>query len=250
VSTRIGKRARSRRGKALEPRKEPVQQRSRSTIEAVLTAAAQVFEAHGYAAGTTNRIAERAGVSIGTLYQYFPNKESLAVALLERHLADGMQSMSDWVASCVAKPRELHETLHIFVEGMLDLHAERPRLLHILLEETPLPARLHDALLHAERDAAKTVAGLLSGHPEVRRRNLERASHLAVQTVETLTHRFAAHPDQELSRRAFANELVAMLEAYFTSDADCRNREISKLENPADARAAATGRQRGHRNVE
>ena len=222
-----------------------MQQRSRSTIEDVLTAAAQVFEAHGYAAGTTNRIAERASVSIGTLYQYFPNKESLAVALLERHLGDGMRSMADWVASCIAEPRGLHETLHIFVEGMLDLHADRPRLLHMLLEETPLPARLHDALLHAERDAAKTVAGLLSVHPEVRRKNLERASHLAVQTVETLTHRFAAHPDQGMSRRAFATELVAMLEAYFASDADCRDREIPATKTPADVRARSAAAARG-----
>ncbi len=224
MSTRIQKAKRPRRADALELRKQPTQQRSRTTIEDVLTAAAQVFEAHGYAAGTTNRIAERAGVSIGTLYQYFPNKEALAVALLERHLADGMTQMADWVARCVAEPRGLHDTLHVFVEGMLDLHADRPRLQHILLEETPLPPRLHDAMLRAEREAAKTVAGLLRLQPEVRRKNLEQASHLAVQTVETLTHRFAAHPDQGLSRRAFATELVAMLEAYFASDADCRER--------------------------
>ena len=201
-----------------------MQQRSRGTVDVILTAAAQVFDTHGYAAGTTNRIAERAGVSIGTLYQYFPNKESVAAALLERHLADGMQHMADWVASCASGPRNLHDTLHVFVEGMLDLHAGRPRLQHILLEEIPLPPRLHDALLHAERDAAKAVAGLLRAHPEVRRRNLDRAAQLAVQTVETLTHRFASHPDQGLSRRGFANEMVAMLEAYFSSDADCPGR--------------------------
>ena len=51
-------------------------------MEAILGAAAQVFEARGYASGTTNRIAETAGVSIGTLYQYFPSKEALVVALL------------------------------------------------------------------------------------------------------------------------------------------------------------------------
>ena len=224
MSTRIRKRTPLRRANDLELRKQPTQRRSRTTIEDILTAAAQVFEAHGYAAGTTNRIAERAGVSIGTLYQYFPNKEALAVALLERHLAEAMNLMADWVARCIAEPRGLHETLHVFVEGMLDLHAGRPRLQHILLEETPLPARLHDAILHAERDAAKTVAGLLRVHPEVRRKNLERASHLAVQAVEALTHRFAAHPDHGLSRRGFATELVAMLEAYFASDADCRER--------------------------
>lgn len=187
------------------------------TVDAVLEAAAQVFETHGYAAGTTNRIAERAGVSIGTLYQYFPNKEALAVALLERHLTEGMRRLNNWVGRSVAEPRSLRETLDVFVDGILDLHADRPRLQHILLEETPRPPRVHDTFLRTERDVAKTVAGLLRLHPEVRHGNLEQAAILAVQTVESLTHRFAAHPEQWPSRRAFATELVALLEAYLTT---------------------------------
>lgn len=217
MSTRIRRAPRRHRSKRLEPRKQPLQQRSQTTVEYVLTAAAQVFEEHGYAAGTTNRIAERAGVSIGTLYQYFPNKEALAVALLERHLAEGMRQLREWVGRAVAEPGGVHEALRIFIEGMLDLHAERPRLQHILLEETPLPPRLHDALLSAETEAARTVAGLLRRYPDVRHNNLARAAYLMVQTVETLTHRFAAHPEHGLSRRAFATELVTMLGAYLTS---------------------------------
>ncbi len=61
-------------------------------MDELLAAAAQIFEAHGYASGTTNRIAKRAGVSIGTLYQYFPSKEAIAVALLERHIAETDQT--------------------------------------------------------------------------------------------------------------------------------------------------------------
>ena len=64
-----------RKPRALEPRKPPIQRRSRQTVEELLQAAAQVFEELGYAAATTNRIADRAGVSIGTLYQYFPNRD-------------------------------------------------------------------------------------------------------------------------------------------------------------------------------
>jgi AcrR family transcriptional regulator len=182
----------------------------------VLAAAAQVFEARGYAAGTTNRIAERAGVSIGTLYQYFPSKEALAVALLERHLAEGMRRLHEWVGQAVAEPCNLRGTLRRIVEGMITLHDEHPRLQHILLEETPLPPRVHEALLASEREAAKIVAGLLRLYPEVRHPRLAHAAVMAVQTVESLTHRFAAHPGQGLPREAFAVELVAMLEAYLT----------------------------------
>jgi AcrR family transcriptional regulator len=201
----------------LEPRKPPVQKRSRATVDGILSAAAQVFEAHGYAAGTTNRIAERAGVSIGTLYQYFPSKEAVAVALLERHVADTEHRLHDWVNHMVAERHGLRAALHDYVTGMLEMHCGRPRLQHILLEETPLPERVHRVLLEAEGAAARTVAGLLGLYSEVRRVHLERAGYLVVQTVESLTHRFAAHPAEQVTSRAnFIDELVTMLEAYLS----------------------------------
>ncbi len=78
----------------LKPLRERQQVRSRETFEAILQAAAQVFERRGYAAATTNRIAERAGVSIGSLYQYFPNKAAILVALSERHLQQGIARLA------------------------------------------------------------------------------------------------------------------------------------------------------------
>src|SRR5512136_1588730 len=139
------------RKQRLEPRKPPVQKRSRATVNEILSAAAQVFETHGYAAGTTNRIAERAGVSIGTLYQYFPSKEAIAVALLERHVVDTNCHLHEWVGHMVAEKHDLRAALRDYVTGLFNTHAGRPRLQHILLEETPLPERVHQALLAAER---------------------------------------------------------------------------------------------------
>jgi AcrR family transcriptional regulator len=66
-------------------RRRPVQARSQRTVEKILDAAAHIFGECGYA-GTTNHVAERAGISIGSLYQYFPNKDALLVALHDRHL--------------------------------------------------------------------------------------------------------------------------------------------------------------------
>ena len=71
---------------ALEPRKSPVQARSAASVEAILEASIQVLLQVGKEQLTTTRVAARAGVSVGTLYQYFPNKSALLQAVLRRHL--------------------------------------------------------------------------------------------------------------------------------------------------------------------
>src|SRR6201999_513352 len=72
----------------LEPRKSPVQARSTASVEAILEATIQVLLKVGKERLTTTRVAARAGVSVGTLYQYFPNKSALLQAALKRHLAE------------------------------------------------------------------------------------------------------------------------------------------------------------------
>ena len=74
----------------LLPRKVPTQQRAKETVDAILAAAAHVLAKEGYEGLNTNRVAERAGVSVGSLYQYFPGKEALVLALLEQHHAEMM----------------------------------------------------------------------------------------------------------------------------------------------------------------
>ncbi len=78
--------ATSERENRLKPRKKPVQGRSRVTVDAILEAAARLFVRDGYPNTTTNRIAELAGVSVGSLYEYFPNKASILLALLQRQV--------------------------------------------------------------------------------------------------------------------------------------------------------------------
>ncbi len=72
---------------AFKPRKRPVQARSEATVEALFEASIQVLLAVGYRKFTTTRVAERAGVSVGSLYQYFPNRQALVTAVVERYLA-------------------------------------------------------------------------------------------------------------------------------------------------------------------
>jgi AcrR family transcriptional regulator len=175
------------------------------------------------------------GTRKGQPYQYFPSKEAIAVALLERHIADTDRRSSEWLGHMVAERHGLRAALHDFVSGMMETHSGRPRLQHILLEETLLPDSVHQALLEFERRAARTVAGLLRLYPEVRRAQPEQAGSLVVQAVESLTHRFAAHPEEQIITQAgFVNEVVTMLEAYLTFRGESnRNEETPRTPTAA-----------------
>lgn len=72
----------------LSPRKQTVQARSAVTVEIIVEAAARILEERGLEGYTTNAVADRAGVSIGSLYQYFPNKDAITIALIQRETAD------------------------------------------------------------------------------------------------------------------------------------------------------------------
>src|SRR6201996_6692514 len=112
----------------LQPRKQPRQHRSELTRQRILDAAAHVFAEHGYAAGTTNRIAERAGVSIGSVYQYFPNKDALVVELARRHIAQIAETASLALEALVEYVPPLRDGLTAIVLGTVELHKGAPGL--------------------------------------------------------------------------------------------------------------------------
>ena len=108
---------------AFEPRKTPIQARSAVTVEAISEATVQLLLRHGIERLTTTRIAERAGVSVGTLYQYYPNKQSLLFAVLEHHLNNVMDKVE---AACEgARHKPLAEMIRDMVEAFVDAKMER-----------------------------------------------------------------------------------------------------------------------------
>jgi AcrR family transcriptional regulator len=83
---------------AKTPRRKPSQARSQRSVDAIVEASAQVLERHGYHSATTNRIAARAGVSVGTLYQYFDNKDQIFDLLIEREAASYLAALETSLA--------------------------------------------------------------------------------------------------------------------------------------------------------
>jgi AcrR family transcriptional regulator len=103
---------------ALEPRKTPVQTRSAVTVRSICEAAIQVLLSHGAERFTTTRVASRAGVSVGTLYQYFPNKRALLFAVLREHLGRVTGAVE---AACErARGKALGEMIREMVEAFVD----------------------------------------------------------------------------------------------------------------------------------
>jgi len=194
------------------PRKAPRQARSRLTVEALLDAAAQVFERHGYAAGTTNRIAERAGVSIGSLYQYYPNKDAILVALVEQHLDEGAAAAGPVLAALAADVPPIEDGMRRLVEAMVALHRDRPALHRVLFEEAPRPPALRRRLEELEEAATAAVAAYLraSGATD---RDPSRAARMVVRVVETVTHELVLRP-RGVPVDAHVDEAVVLLTRY------------------------------------
>lgn len=198
----------------LSPRRKPRQVRAELTRERILTAAAHVFAEHGYAAGTTNRIAEHARISIGSLYQYFPNKDAILAELVVRHIDRGTWAKADQIDLSAGS---LGTMVRALVRDAIDNHRDDPALLRIMIEEASFSPDLLDAVERHGRSRVAQICELLGRHPDVRVRDLGTAAELIVFTVETNTHKLMADP-QTIPVESFESELVDMITRYLRGD--------------------------------
>lgn len=152
----------------LSPRKKPAQQRAAFTVHAILEAAAHILEHRGLEGYTTNDIAARAGVSIGSLYQYFPNKDAVTLALIERE----MSGMVEDITAALALPSR-RRALQGAIRAAVQNQARRPRLARLLdFEELRLaalmpPSRTATAIRNALEAFLRKRYGLSASAAEV-----------------------------------------------------------------------------------
>ncbi|GAA2454628.1 TetR/AcrR family transcriptional regulator [Actinomadura vinacea] len=187
----------------------PQQRRSRRTRERILDAAAQVFADCGYASGTTDRIAAEARLSVGSLYQYFPNKDAILFVLVQRHMDHAAQV----VRQVLAEPRPLEEWLPALTRAVVRLHAENPGLHQVLFEQAPRPPELVLGFHEAEAEAAAAVAALLRADPALKVAEPARTARYVVAIIESLTHRFISH-SPELDPEELAGEICSIVTGY------------------------------------
>lgn len=205
------------RGKQLVPRREPRQRRSREMYDAILEATAQLFIAKGYAETTTNHIAERAGISIGSLYQYFPNKEAIAVELLQRHIVGAPEVTMSRVAGSMKDLHGSRQIVRSFIEAALDHHADNPTLHKVLEEEVPHPPHIRDAVRRNELLYAEVLAHWIGQQGHRRVADLTVAARLVFLIIKMMSHWYILSQENEIERKTFVDELTEMVTRYLFS---------------------------------
>lgn len=196
------------------PRRKPSQSRSRDTVSCILEAAAHILRQEGFEKATTNHIAERAGVSIGSLYQYFPNKQALLMALTHQHMSSMQAIIAENLSQVVTLP--LEEAVQVMVDCMLEAHAKDPELHRVLTEHAPefMPK---EQIQQLEESYIRMVEIYLRQREvELRIRNIEMASFIVTHTLETLTHRATTQHSNHLNDPDFRLNLASLLCRYLT----------------------------------
>lgn len=142
----------------LLPKKQPVQARARATVDAILDATAQLLAREGYEAVSTNRVADLAGVSIGSLYEYFPNKQSIVAATLGRTMREITVEVKASLREALALEDQPRGGIDYWMRAMTRALEKRSDLLRVALREIPFlwsipEARdLHDSLQHIAQE--------------------------------------------------------------------------------------------------
>jgi AcrR family transcriptional regulator len=203
-----------------EPRKLPQQERSRIAVEAILAATTRILTEEGYEKANTNRIAERAGVSIGSLYQYFPNKESLIAALMVQHSHEMVELVESKLTDLYDSPPEM--AIPEIVKAVIAAHAIDPRLHQVLNEEIPQSARSQQMQKAEERmiELLRSYLCRWRNSPNERlcericSQNIDMTVFILSRTVESLCHSATIeHPDF-VSDRRFVREVSDLLLFY------------------------------------
>jgi AcrR family transcriptional regulator len=168
------------------PRKLPSQERSREMFEAILEAAAKVFVQLGYARATTNKIAEAAGISVGSLYQYFPSKDAIAVELLRRYRL----KVLGVVGSALGRVNErgLEKVVYELVDALLRAEGIDPTLQRVLIEAVLRTGARAEVLGFEERLEEVVADQLRAANTGVAERDLRVASFLVVRVVLAVVH--------------------------------------------------------------
>lgn len=194
-------------------RRAPRQARAQETVRAIVQAAGALLADHGFGGLTTNAIAERAGVSIGSLYQYFPDKRAILLVLREQHVAMVRPVIERFVARLADPGVAVEPALRAFFQELIAVHGDDPRLRRALDAEVPWA---HDGVADSrhEADEIARAAEILRRRPDVEVADPVAAAYVLQQATGALSRWIVHSAPDGLDRDAFVDEAVRMLSGF------------------------------------
>jgi AcrR family transcriptional regulator len=166
-------------------RRIPLQERSRARVERILDTAAELFISTGYDATTTEQIAAKAGTSIGSIYQFFPNKRAMFDALAARHLADASQLFEQFVGIDI-ETTPLRDLIERTIDAYGEYHRQNLGFRAILMNWKLSPEFLEAGEMLNKEFARRAALIFKTRAPNMSERQLAAASTLAVEVVSTM----------------------------------------------------------------
>ncbi len=200
------------RPRRLQLRKEPAQGRSRATVDAILEAAARVLVERGYEEMNTNLVAEAAGVSVGSLYQYFPHKDSLIAELIDRRADAEREFMAQWIAGL--EPTSLEVVFERVVRGTLAFRATDPEVHGALLRQMPHIGRFDQLRIQVEAVTDRLLPLLEAFRHELPGGDVQMARFVLVNTIHSLTHDGVLQPPSGVDDDRLTEAVMRIVRGY------------------------------------
>jgi AcrR family transcriptional regulator len=205
------------------PRKLPRQARAQATVRAILEATVQILDREGLDAATTTRIAEVAGVSVGSLYQYFSHRDAVLNALQEREFERALALMQNALARANLK-RQPGDILREVIAGLAKLYGASPGLHRVLAIEGLRVAKADRVHAFDARVLGIIRNFLGATQPPIRRRNVEAAAFVAFQSVRATMLANLLSDQPGLEEQTVADELVDLVLQYLVGSASTPRR--------------------------
>jgi AcrR family transcriptional regulator len=197
-------------------RKAPTQDRAKVTVDAILRATAHILKTEGFSACSTNAVARKAGVSIGSLYQYFSSKEALVAALAAQHAEEGQALLLEMVTQAALEgPLSLEAQVRRYIDAMVRLHTGDVALHRVLMQQVPsIPAAMEAVHRVSNRSGEVVRAWLESRRGALRPLDPAVATYVLVTSVEAVTHLQVLERPAQLDADTLVNELTWLVLGY------------------------------------
>lgn len=194
------------------PRKRPQQARSRATFDAIVEAGAQLLVEEGFHQLSTNKIAERAGVSIGSLYQYFPNKEAVIASVVEQFAERQYELLAEGLAEVFDAP--LERAVRQLIDSLLTAKQAEPELSRVLFGELPPLGQL-DVARHWTQRACELVGTALQARDDIEEpSDSDIAAFVLVTACHGVVHSTVIDRPELLEDDRLASETTRLVLSY------------------------------------